>query len=266
MAAACSSGSGTPTANEDAGNNAATGGKSSAGGAGSTGGTTAAGGSTSACAQTVLFNFNQDTQGFTLDTSVGTTVDATGDSGNGLPYLNLAAPGDAGVVAVPPELGWSGSQDFDLGAALPGSLTVKAQFSNWNQSFAPQVGGLVDSGGNVIDFTNKIITFHVKITGDGLTPTNNAGGGFVFLKTGAAFIWGQGIWTSITGTNSWTALSINTKSPDQTKPGWDPAAPKQLGIQISSSGGGGTAASPALYGKANNAVIYIDNITVSCAP
>jgi hypothetical protein len=188
------------------------------------------------------------------------------DSGKGLPYLNLKAPGDAGVVAVAPQLGWSNLEDYITGNPSKGALAITAQYSNWNQSIAPQVAGLVDSGGNLVDLTNKVITFHVKVTGAGLTPVDNAGGGMVFLKTGSSYVWGQGAWTSITGTGSWVSLSINTKTPDQKLTGWDPSVPKQLGIQISSSGGGGSSAAPKIFGAARDVVIYIDYITVTCAP
>jgi len=262
LAAACSSGSGNPTTGEEGGANAGTGGATSNGGNGATGGSTSTG-----CATTTLFTFESDQQGWSLDTSVGTTVDVSDDSGKGLPYLNLAAPGDAGVVAVAPGLGWSGAQDYDIAANRKGSLAISAQYSNWNQSITAQVGGLVDTAtGEVVDLVDKIISFHVKITGEGLTTSDNAGGGMVFLKTGSAYVWGQGAWTSIVGTDSWVSLSINTKSPAEKLAGWDASAPKQLGIQISSSGGGGTAAAPKPYGAPRNVVVFIDNITVTCAP
>jgi hypothetical protein len=187
------------------------------------------------------------------------------DSGRGLPYVNISAPGDAGVNNLP-ELGWTTIRDYNVGSTIPGALAIVAEFTNWNEFVIVQVGGLVDSSGNVLDFTNKIIRFHVLILGDGLTVPNNAGGGFVFFKTGSSYVFGQGVWSSIVGTGSWTALSINTRAPDQVSAGWDPSAPKILGIQISTSGGGGSAAAPNIYGPPRKVTILIDYITVSCAP
>jgi len=276
MFSACSSGTGTPASS--------TGGATSAGETGGAGGSastdtgghtgTGTGGSTSngtgggtSCPITKLFTFDTTAEGFQLDSTVTSGVDKSGDSaqGLGLNYINLAAPGDGGVIAIAPVLGWSGQVDYDLGATNKGALAITAQYNNWNQSVTAQVSAPVDGGGNIVDLTNKIITFNVMITGDGLTLPGNAGGGSVFLKTGGSYIWGQGSWTSISGTGSWITLSIDTAHPASTDPNWNASAPKQLGIQISSSGGGGTAASPTLYGTARNVTIYIDNITVTCS-
>ncbi len=245
LAVACSSGSGN--ANENEGTGGANGGGT--GGAGN-GGESGTGGSTANanCTPKVLYNFNNDLQGFIFSNVVGTA-----------PYVNLVAPGDAGVSGNPPQLSWA-SKDYDGAATTPGSMMIEATFSNWNQQVSVEVNGPADANNNPIDLTGK--TLHAKVMlVKGLSPTQSAPGGVVFyIKTGSSYDWGQAAWQNLMSPGSWIDVAFDTSNPDPgSSANFDPKKPIQMGFQIS-SGGGGTAGP---FGSTPlDTLVYIDQITM----
>lgn len=252
-AVACSSGSGN--ANEsDAGNTAGTGGSTGTGtetGGSTNGGGSSAGGSTSTnnCKPTVLYDFsNQTLQGFIFSNVVGTA-----------PYVNLVAPGDAGVSSNTPQLQWA-SKDFDGASATPGSMMIQATYTNWNQSVSVEVNGPSDANNNPIDLTGKTLHAKVQLV-KGLSPNPSAPGGVVFyIKTGSAYDWGQAPWTNLNSPGTWIDVAFDTSAPASgSSANFNPKLPIQMGFQISSGGGGTVGA----FGSVpQDTVVYIDQITM----
>ena len=268
---ACSSG--TTVKGSDAGNVDETGG-ATAGGAGNTGGNTSAGGTTST-------NTSTSTTG-TGGTSTGSNVilDAFNTLAQQQSFLpntfvptdcsvNVAAPNDAGGNF---QLDWSGSVDVNADSTTPGSMKVTAMFTNWDQKWAVEMNAPTDAQGNPMDLTNKLVTADIKIT-SGLSPNSSYPfGAQLYVKTGSDYVWGASVWTNIMAQNTWVRLSLDTTAPDGTPAGktFDPALPKQIGIQLST---GGAAESPycaknyaAAFGAPVTTVAYVDQVQVEPRP
>lgn len=257
---------GCGTGSDDNNNN--TGGASNAGGNNSTAGSsnTAGNGAGGAGGVTKLFMFNTDHQGFSLESSA---------SGNPQ-YRNLVTP----PSDPPPTLAFAATKDYGSDTNS-GSLKIDATYSFWNQSVAVQVDAPVDKTGAPIDFTGKTLKAEIWVEG-GLSPETDAPGGVVFfMKSGAAYDWGQAAWKNIEVYKNWVQVKFNADALDSgSSANFSPADVRNIGFQFS-SGGGGTHCPDTNSSDPNNAAfkgeptatcpawaaplpttIYVDSITV----
>ena len=251
---ACSSGSGTPIVNGDAGN-AETGG--AAGNA--TGGSTSAGGSTASPPKVIdSFDNLTEMQLFTPSNYVPTDCS-----------VNLVVPADSGSSV---QFDWSSAVDINADSTTPGSMKVTAVFTNWDQKWEVDMSGPSDAQGNPIDLTNKLVTAEIRIT-QGVSPNASYPfGAQIFVKTGSGYVWGASTWTNIMAANTWVRLVLDTNSPDGVPAGltWDPKQPSQLGITLNTGGAG---ESPycaknygAPFGAPQTTIAYIDQIQIEPRP
>lgn len=208
---------------------------------------------------------------FTFDTGVGDFKLNSTQSGDPK-YINLENPGDSAVPTPVPSLGFAATKDYGNDPAS-GSLMITATYGFWNQSVSAEVAVPAEATtGAAPDLSNKILKAQVWVE-SGLSPdtTTDAPGGVVFyIKTGN-WVWGQAPWANIQQYRQWIPVKFDTTAPDPgTKDGWDPANPVQIGLQISSGGGGSHCANNDLTNETTcpkwdaplPTVIYIDNITV----
>ncbi len=224
---------------------------------GGAGADSSAGGSS--CIPTTLFAFDKNKGGFALSNYVDTSTDTSTDGGQGKLVVNLNAPGDAGNVNVAPAFDQSNAQEHTEGHSPKGVLSIAAQFTDWDQWIITQVSAPKYTDGQVVDFSDRIITGQVYMEGDGITPSVNQGGAKLFLQTGGQYVWGAGDWT-ILKVNEWKTLTLDTKALASTNPDWDPSDPQTLGIQISS----GSDQAAGAFGGPRNVSIYVDDIAMSC--
>jgi hypothetical protein len=269
---ACSSGSGTPTA--DAGHNniegtggAGAGGDTSVTDVGGTTGTNTStsnnhgtGGTTSAGATTVIDPFSTLAQQQLFLPSTYVPTDCS---------VNVAAPKDSGASL---SVDWSGSVDINADSTTPGSMKVTASFTNWNQKWAVEMNGPTDSLGNPLDLTNKLVTADIRIS-DKVSPNPSYPyGAQIYVKTGSDYVWGASKWTNIQATGTWIRLALDTTNPDGVPAGstFDPRAPIQLGVTLSTGGAGESTYCTGNYGAAFGApqttTAYIDQIQIEPRP
>jgi hypothetical protein len=136
--------------------------------------------------------------------------------------------------------------------------------------------GPTDVGGLPLDLTNKTVRASIQIA-SGISPNNAAPfSAVLFVVTGKVapnnYVWGEGAWVNMDTVGKWNSLSLNMVAPQAVPTGkvYDPTTPVQLGIQISTGGGGESSycaqdyASP--FGSPVSSVIYIDQITVENNP
>lgn len=228
LLAGCSEGTDDPAGT--GGTTGTTGGSTGQGGStGITGGSTGTGGGTSSGA-TKLFTFDIDEEGFKFNPAPATQR-----------YTNLADP----AVGAAPKLEYVSNKDAG-NDPNSGALRITAEYTFWNQSVAAEVAPPLDKNGAPMDFTHKTVTARVFIEPMGLSPNGfsdppDAPGGIVFyMKSGAAYDWGQAAWLNATTYGTWFSVKFNADALDtqSSKPGFDPGNVVQLGLSFSSGGGG----------------------------
>ena len=95
---------------------------------------------------------------------------------------------------------------------------------------------------------------------------------FRFVKTGTAYCWGASKWQNIDSTSSWFTLSLDTQNQDGTPSSctFDPTTPAQLGIQVSTNGGGEaswcTKDYALSFGAPLTTIAYLDDIEIQPRP
>lgn len=182
-------------------------------GAGNTSGTT---GGTSSGPE-VLFGFDADTEGFAWD---------------------LYSPDDPTYVNVPNETGAESMLTWDGGTGSdgePGRLKLSVPFDDYNQLADIQINVAVPE-----DWTGKTVRVRIMIE-SGFSPDASApGGAYIFLKTGADYVWGKGNDLSLppTTVGEWGEAAFPVASPVQTNSGFDPSQVVSLGVQFYTGGGG----------------------------
>jgi hypothetical protein len=238
--------------------------------AGTTGGTAAAGTSaggsaaisgTPAADRSALipvYAFDRSSQGFVFNSLPAPD-----------PYMNLVAPGDAGVASPATSLDWSGSVDYNPASTTKGSLKITATFSDWGQQIQVEQPRLLDSWGEA-DLRNKIL--HAKVRLDsGLSPMAKLpvpcvpgecgpGGCVLYLKSAMSYDWGQGTWQNLTTWGVWTDIVFDTSGPDPqgSTAGFDASLTMTLGIQFFSGSGLGMGE----FGSPLATTIYVDDIAM----
>jgi hypothetical protein len=155
--------------------------------------------------QALLLNDTFDTglEGFGLSTF----ADSAGD--------NLGAP-DAS--ATPPVL----SFDSTVGNPSPGSLSLTATFTKYNQTVDAQVGFTP-----VLDLTGK--TLHAKVRID----SGSVAFAVIHASTTSSYVYVNGTFAGGLTAGTWTDLVFDlTPITATTNPGWNPAQVIQIGVQL----------------------------------
>jgi len=180
-----------------------------------------------------------------------------GDVADGIQYVNTGSEHDRSELMgldpdVAPTATWSG--DIDGFDDEPGVVVVTAPFNGYNQSVdlewhfdTPQ------------DLSGKYLIARVLILDDGgyVQGTGAAGGGHVFAKSGEAWDYADGTWTTLEQKDygTWVELEFDLDNPSYAVSGFDPTVIQGYGLQISTGGAiGDTDPTPA--------TIYVDQITL----
>jgi len=239
-AAGCSSGEGD---GEGAGGATGSGGDEATGGDEPTGGEPGA-------TEEVLQDFDTGDGGISI-------LDYDGDEVDGIQYVNTGSEHDRSELMgldpdVAPTARWSG--DIDGYDDEPGVVVVTAPFNGFNQSVdlewhfdTPQ------------DLSGKYLLARVLILDDGgyVQGTGAAGGGHVFAKSGEAWDYADGTWTTLKQDDygSWVEMEFDLDNPSYAVSGFDPTVVQGYGLQISTGGAvGDTDPTPA--------TIYIDQVAI----
>jgi len=241
----------------------ATGGLSSAGGVPATGGASAAtanGTGGTSIVQTVINSFDAPALEAVFSPNTYVPTDCS---------VNLGAPNDAGTAL---QAAWSGSVDVNADATTKGSMKITATFTGWDQSFSIEMNGPTDSNSLPLDLTNKTVRVSIEVE-SGISRTASAPfGGYVYVKTGNAYVWGNGTWVNMDTTGIWRTWSINMAAPQGVSSSlvYDPKTPVQLGILFHTGGAGESTYCAKDYqyafGAPVTSVIYVDRITVENNP
>jgi hypothetical protein len=186
-----------------------------------------------------LYTFAEDIEGFTKEAYAADP-----------PYKNLSNSGDNpydGRVVVR----WSDAEGID---GEPGVIELSAPFGGYQE--------LVDLQLNLdepVDWSDKTIRAYVKIV-DGFVPSRtDPGGGYVFVKTGTAFVFGRGAWTKLWPEcqGEWIEFAIHIAVPDEANAGYDPTDVRSIGVQVSTGDG------PIVpEDLPTPATVYIDSFTI----
>jgi len=152
-------------------------------------------------------------------------------------------------------LSWDGEAGSDGEA---GRLKLAMNFSNWNQLADIQLNL---SGDDIIDGLGKIMRAKVMLESGFSTNPSCPGGSYLFLKTGAEYVWARGETINLeqTGLGVWNTVTFQIDSPSQSNSPYDPAQILALGLQFYSSGGSGCSELPAAV------TAYVDTITIEDA-
>jgi hypothetical protein len=140
----------------------------------------------------------------------------------------------------------------------PGRLKLAMNFSDWNQLADIQVNF---SGDSVKDWLGKKLKAQVMLE-SGFSPNPSCPGGtYLFVKTGAEYVWAKGQDTNLDATTAgtWQPVVFNIDLPSQSNSPYDPASIVSVGLQFYSNSGTGCSELP------GPTVVYVDNFTVEDA-
>lgn len=201
-----------------------------------------------------LFAFDMTTEGFTFqDYDPGGVEDDM--------YDNLSSTMDAGHPRTAAEaasnavISWDGGPGSDGDA---GRAKLAMNFSNWNQLADIQVNF---SGDDIKEWLGKVVKAKVMLEMGFSTNPSCPAGSYLFIKTGADYVWAKGGDSPIdqTGKDQWQTLTFNVDYPTQSNDPYDPAEVRSVGIQFYSGGGGGCTELP------TEVTAYVDTFTVEDA-
>lgn len=203
----------------------------SAGSSGETGGTGASGGSGGGSVDAMtLFGFDEDEEGFSFE--MYEPDDPT--------YTNV------GMDAV---MAWDDGPGAD---GADGRLRLEIPFSGYNQLCDIQLNM------SAVDWSGKKLRAKVMIE-SGFSPDGSApGGGYIFVKTGTAYVWGRGPTINLPPETfgEWAEMEFVLDSPDQVNPDFDPSSVVSVGIQLYTGQGGTDLPDP------TDTVAYVDLFTI----
>ena len=198
-----------------------------------------------AAVTTALYDFDDDVEGF------GFNRTATPP-----PYVNLAAPGASDSSGTALSRGWDSRDAHD--AIDSGSLRIDVTFTGWKQHFMVEVDEPVDTAGNPLDLSERVLRAMVYVE-QPLSPDPNPGGLSFYIKTGDRWAWGATGWRDLT-IGRWMEVEFDTSQPAaDLQEGYDPAAPRTIGIEFTTAAGSNEG--PYDDGPMSS-VIYIDALVM----
>lgn len=169
------------------------------------------------------------------------------------PYVNLAYSSQ-NPYATDPEIEWSSAPGPD---EAPGSVLLTVPFGAYNELVDIQT--IVAEPTAAADWSGKILRAYVKVDEGFVSSVDNPGGAYLFVKTGAAYVYGRGAWTNLDPAKlgSWIELEFDVSLPEDSDDGYDATQIVAVGIQISAGQG------PTTPGAAPTpATLYVDHITI----
>lgn len=201
-----------------------------------------------------VFAFDSGVEGFKFEAyDPGEAADPT--------YDNIASTMDAAHARTAAEAAMNAVITNDMGEGPDGEagrLKLAMNFSNWNQLADIQVNF---SGDSVKDWLGKKLRAQVMLEA-GFSPNPSCPGGtYLFVKTGAEYVWAKGQDTNLDATTAgtWQSVVFNIDLPSQSNSPYDPASIVSVGLQFYSNSGSGCPELP------EPAVVYVDDFTVEDA-
>ncbi len=142
---------------------------------------------------------------------------------------------------------------------MPGRAKLVMNFSDWNQLADIQVNF---SGDSVKSWLNKKLKAQVMLETGFSTNPSCPGGTYMFLKTGATYVWARGQETNLdqTGIGTWNTVTFTADIPSQANDKYDPAEVVSIGLQFYSGSGTSCPEMP------RPVTAYVDSFTVENAP
>lgn len=172
-------------------------------------------------------------------------------------YDNIASTNDPDHARTTAEAAMNAKMEFDAGNGPDGKsgrAKLSMNFSNWNQLADIQVNF---SGDKIKDWDGKKLKASVMLE-SGFSPNASCPGGtYLFVKTGAEYVWARGVETNLDATtaNQWQNVSFIINLPTQSNTPYDPVQIVSVGMQFYSNGGSGCTEVP------EPAVVYVDSFT-----
>jgi len=188
-----------------------------------------------------LFAFDTTVEGFTFQTY---------EPGDPM-YHNIYFDDPANAV-----ISWDGGAGSDSEA---GRAKLVMNFSNWNQLADIQLNF---SGDSIKEWLGKMVKAKVMLESGFSTNPSCPGGGYLFVKTGADYVWARGGTINLeqTGLGQLQTMAFDIDIPSEANSPYDPAQVLAVGIQFYSSGGAGCSELPAPV------TAYVDTFTVEDRP
>jgi len=224
-------------------NGAGGGGGQAAGVGGHTGGPPDA--ASDAAPTALSFPFTSDAEGFALDT---TPIPGPYTDGN---PQNLGGAIDAGPLPV---------VGFDSAFGMPpGSLTITATFTDFNQTVNVRRVNLSSVPPGTISLIGKTLTAMVRLD-PGTTTTATVHLFALSTPSPHGYYFAQGN-SILLGDNDWHTLTFNLAVPEFAAAGFDVTDIVQIGVQIASGARAATATT--VYGAPQSIALHFDSVTTN---
>jgi hypothetical protein len=198
-----------------------------------------------------VFAFESGIEGFKFEAyDPGEAADPT--------YDNIASTTDAAHARTAAEAAMNAKISYDAGNGpdgKPGRAKLEMAFNNWNQLADIQVNFM---GENIKDWAGKKLKAQVMLESGFSMNASCPGGTYLFVKTGAEYVWAKGNDTNLDQTTlgQWQAVSFIIDLPAQANTPYDPVSIVSVGLQFYSNSGSGCMELP------EPAVVYVDAFTV----